>query len=132
VVRSCSVAYSIFPNIITPTAVESFTFLVLWPVARDRTQMEVTFNKRGDKSDIATAEWQERLAGFNHILAEDNENLPWIQRSLDSGAIDGIPLSYQERRIYHFHEYIDRLIGAERLPSGLAVEPRLAYLEESA
>lgn len=132
VVRSCSVAYSIFPNIITPTSAESFPFLVFWPVARDRTLMEVTFYTRGDNADPASAEWQERLAGFNHILAEDNENLPWIQRSLDSGAMDGIPLSYQERRIYHFHEYIDRLIGAESLPPGLAVEPRLAYLEENA
>ena len=35
--------------------------------------------------------------------------------SIDAGALRGLTLSYQERRIYHLHEPIDRAIGAERL-----------------
>jgi len=38
----------------------------------------------------------------------------------------GIPLSYQERRIYHFQEYVDRVIGAENIPEELRAEPVLA------
>jgi len=33
----------------------------------------------------------------------------------------GVPLSYQERRIYNHHEQIDRTIGAERLPASLRI-----------
>lgn len=125
VVRSCSVAYSMFPNIITPTSVVSFPFLVFWPIARDRTLFEVVFFTRGDNTDPQSPEWRQRIAAFNVILDEDNENLPWIQRSIDSGALQSIPLSYQERRIYHFHEYVDRAIGVENIPPGVSVEPRL-------
>ena len=70
------------------------------------------------------------LALFDIVLAEDNENLPFVQRSIESGAIESIPLSYQERRIYHFHETVDRVIGAENIPEHLRVEPRLVRLEE--
>ena len=52
-------------------------------------------------------------------------NLAPMQRSVASGALTSIPLSYQERRIYHLHEEIDRLIGPERIPQGLRVEPLL-------
>jgi hypothetical protein len=34
-------------------------------------------------------------------------------------------LSYQERRIYHWHEELDRRIGAARLPEELRVRPML-------
>ena len=41
-----------------------------------------------------------------------------------------IPLSYQERRIYHFHEQIDRMIGVDRVPEEMRVVPRLgAWVE---
>jgi hypothetical protein len=35
-------------------------------------------------------------------------------------------INYQERRIYWFHEEIDRRIGADAIPKGLAVEQVLA------
>lgn len=130
IVRSGSVAYSLFPNVITPTSAVSFPFLMFWPVARDRTLFEVTFYTRGANVDPDSPEWRERIAAFNIILDEDNENLPWIQQSIESGALDGVPLSYQERRIYHFHEYVDRVIGIDNVPPELRVVPRLVGLEE--
>jgi hypothetical protein len=36
-----------------------------------------------------------------------------------------VRLSYQERRIYHLHETIDRVIGVERVPEHLRVAPVL-------
>ena len=42
-----------------------------------------------------------------------------------------IPLNYQERRIYHLHEEIDRVIGPEKLPEALRVAPRLEPFWES-
>jgi hypothetical protein len=35
-------------------------------------------------------------------------------------------LNYQERRIYHWHEELDRRIGVQNVPAPLRVEPRLA------
>ena len=55
------------------------------------------------------------------MLWEDLVVLPGMQTSIDAGALRGLTLSYQERRIYHLHEQIDRAIGAERLDPALRV-----------
>ena len=57
------------------------------------------------------------------MLLEDLGNLPSLQRSMETGGLDGITLGYQERRIYHQHEELDRRIGAERVPAELRVPP---------
>jgi phenylpropionate dioxygenase-like ring-hydroxylating dioxygenase large terminal subunit len=129
--RSGSLSYNMFPNLVTPTGAVSFPFLLFWPIARDRTLFEVIWYTRGEDADKNSSAWKGVLAAFDVILGEDNENLPWIQRSVESGAMRGIPLSYQERRIYHFHEYVDRVIGAEKIPARLRVTPRLTKLEEN-
>jgi hypothetical protein len=59
------------------------------------------------------------------VLLEDLTVLPGMQRSIDAGTIDAVRLSYQERRIYHLHETIDRVIGVERVPEHLRVAPVL-------
>ena len=42
----------------------------------------------------------------------------------------GVPLNYQERRIWHFNQEIDRVIGAERIPAALRVPALLdSYVE---
>jgi hypothetical protein len=58
--------------------------------------------------------WKTRIANFDRILEEDLQFGPQIQESLMSPGFRGIPLSYQERRIYHWHEELDRRIGRER------------------
>ena len=50
--------------------------------------------------------------------------------TIDAGALRGLTLSYQERRIYHLHEQIDRAIGAERLEPALRVAPVLGPFVE--
>ena len=57
---------------------------------------------------------------------EDFQFLSGIQKSLNSGAFTGMQLCYQERRIYWFHEEIDRVIGEDRIPENLRVEKLLA------
>jgi hypothetical protein len=70
------------------------------------------------------------LTIFDMVLDEDTQNLKWIQKSLDSEGFTGIPLNYQERRIYHLHEQIDRVIGTENIPPELRVKPMLdAWIE---
>ncbi len=67
---------------------------------------------------------------YNQIMAEDEMNMAPMQASMESPALTGIPINYQERRIWHLHEEIDRVIGAERIPAELRLEPVLApYVE---
>lgn len=57
---------------------------------------------------------------------------PRIQESVESPGFDGLHLSYQERRIYHWHEELDRRIGWENIPQALRVAPLLAPFVETA
>ena len=44
--------------------------------------------------------------------------------------LTGIPINYQERRIWHFNEQVDRMIGIDRIPPSLRVEQLLdSYVE---
>ena len=129
-VRSGSLSYNLFPNIVTPIGAYEFPYLQFWPISMNETRFEVTFFSRGENLDKDSVYWQEKINGFNVVLNEDIENLPWIQRSIESGALEGVPLSYQERRIYHFHEYVDQVIGIENIPPQLQVEPILAEHQE--
>jgi len=65
-----------------------------------------------------------------------------IQKSMESDGFKSVPLSYQEARIYSFHQNCDKMIGLNRIPDGLAVEqvigeewvypndPRVAEMEQ--
>jgi hypothetical protein len=61
------------------------------------------------------------MKGFDLIMAEDFWNMAPMQRSLESPAMRGIPINYQERRIWHFHEQIDHMIGSERIDESMRV-----------
>jgi predicted RecB family nuclease len=65
------------------------------------------------------------MSNFERILEEDTQFAPRIQESVETGGFRGIYLSYQERRIYHWHEELDRRIGSENVPSELRVRPML-------
>jgi predicted RecB family nuclease len=69
--------------------------------------------------------WPTRMSNFERILEEDTQFAPRIQESVETGGFRGIYLSYQERRIYHWHEELDRRIGSEHVPTELRVRPML-------
>ena len=74
--------------------------------------------------DELPAPWQYVMKNFNEIMDEDHVNLAPTQRSMESPALRGIPINYQERRIWNFNEQIDRTIRMDRIPEHLRV-PRL-------
>ena len=41
---------------------------------------------------------------------------------MESPGFKGVPLSYQEARIYHWNQHADRRIGLDSIPPELAVE----------
>ncbi|MEO5898570.1 MAG: hypothetical protein ABIR68_00400 [Ilumatobacteraceae bacterium] len=74
--------------------------------------------------------WLQRPDVFDRIMEENFANLGPMQRPLESPALRGIPINDQERRIWHFHEQLDRAIGIDHIPPELRVAPLLdRYVE---
>ncbi|MCG8440659.1 MAG: Rieske 2Fe-2S domain-containing protein [Caulobacterales bacterium] len=131
IARENNVSYNIYPNIVCPPSPSGMPFIVFWPKTINTMALEcIWFSPDwggGPLPDI----WKTRVGNFEAILEEDTQFAPQIQASVESDGFKGIPLSYQERRIYHWHEELDRRIGADALPAGTRVEPRLGPYVES-
>ena len=121
-------AHGIFPHVITPLDARGFPFLVFWPEAIDRTRLDIVWfapEWEGDVHPQADV-WDRRLAGFDIVMGEDYANLAPIQRSMEHAAHGAQVVNYQERRIWHVHAWIDKVIGPERIPDHLRVHDLLA------
>ena len=130
--RSTSTSLGIFPNIIIPFSSSGFPINLYWPINSGTTRFEWIFYGIKDwDGDELPERWQHRKAMFDEIQEEDMRNMAPMHASLKSGALPGIPINYQERRIRHMHEQIDAMIGAENIPPDLRVEPILGpYVED--
>ena len=124
-------AYSVFPNLITPLDTIGFPFICFWPVDAETTDVEWTFYGPNDETPEVAKLWEMYVGVFDAVMNEDFMNLGPMHRSVSSGALESIPLSYQERRIYHLHEEIDRVIGVDSIPPALRVAPCLAPFWET-
>lgn len=122
-VRCTSTAYSIFPNLITPIAANGFPFITFWPIDKRTTRIDWTHYAPidFDPADGLPDHWSQRLESFGAIMQEDFWNMAPMQKSLESPALRGVPINYQERRIWHFHEQLDRTIGVDRIPDSMRV-----------
>jgi hypothetical protein len=126
-------SYHVFPNLSIVFFGEGFVFFITnWPTGATTSTYHVHWCS---SLDSAVDEHRSVNDGFvqmnESVLFEDLSVLPGMQRSIDAGTIDAIRLSYQERRIYHVHEAIDRTIGVERIPERLRVTPMLGDHVES-
>ena len=54
-------------------------------------------------------------------MEEDFKNLEPMQKSHDSGVFEKMPLNYQERRIYRWHEELDKKIGHNKMEEDLSI-----------
>lgn len=110
-----------FPNMTIAVDPYRIPILLIWPISPDECELEILFLVLdwGDAEKPAYIE--ENLAGFRITIEEDLENLAQMQATMRSSAFPGPFVSYQERKIYWYHEEIDRRIGADRVPKGLAV-----------
>lgn len=123
-------AHGIFPNLITPLDARGFPFLVFWPLAIDRTRLDITWFAadwgEGDMPPDHREIWDRRLTRFDTVMDEDYQNLEPIQRSMEAAAHGGQAINYQERRIWHVQAWIDKVIGPQRIPAHLRVADLLA------
>jgi len=125
-------AHGIFPQIITPLDARGFPFLVFWPKAIDQTRLDIVwFAPDWGSGEMPNKElWDLRLAGFDVVMDEDYKNLEPVQRSMENAAHGGQVINYQERRIWHVHAWIDKVIGPDRIPEHLRVADLLADWQE--
>jgi choline monooxygenase len=125
-----NVSYNLYPNLVTPVASTGLPFLTFWPTGQQSMRVDCHWFApdwgEGERHPL----WDTRIENFNRILQEDIEFVPQIQKSMHSRGFRGITLSYQERRIYHWHEELDRRIGIESVPDHLRVQPRLSGMIE--
>jgi phenylpropionate dioxygenase-like ring-hydroxylating dioxygenase large terminal subunit len=142
IARTCTQSYGIFPNWVSPLSARVLPPLLFWPNGIDKCRLE-TWTLAPDwgdgaKPDLWTVDDGARLV---QVLIEDTEFGNWIQKSVQSYGFRGVPLSYQEARIYHWNQAADRMIGIENIPPELRVaqvigdawiypnDPRLALIE---
>ena len=120
-----NVSYHVFPNFVMPASDSGIPILQFWP--RGPRKCTVVSSWIGPDHDPANPDpmWETRIGNWERILYEDLQFAPQIQESLESKGFKGMPLNYQERRIYHWHEELDRRIGPNRIPAELRVEPVL-------
>lgn len=144
IARTCTQSYNLFPNWVVPLSAYAIPPLLFWPTAINKTRFEVWTVApdwgAGPGPDSWTVNNGETLA---QVLLEDTEFGVWIQKSMESSGFRGVPLSYQESRIYHWNQAADRLIGVENIPPELRVkqaigedwiypnDPRLAELSQA-
>jgi phenylpropionate dioxygenase-like ring-hydroxylating dioxygenase large terminal subunit len=144
IARTCTQSYGVFPNWVSPLSQFFIPPILFWPNGIDRCRMETWTMapqwKEGRRPDLWTESDGEQLCA---VLREDTQFGEKIQKSMESYGFEGVPLSYQEARIYHWNQAADRMIGIDNIPPELRVEqvigeewiypndPRLAQLDTS-
>lgn len=144
IARTCTQSYGVFPNWVSPLSPWAIPPLLFWPNGINKCRLETwTFAPawgEGPAPDMWTENNGEKLI---QVLLEDTEFGAWIQKSVESHGFRGVPLSYQEARIYHWNQFADRMIGIENIPPELRVaqvigeewiwpnDPRVALLNEA-
>ena len=144
IARTCTQSYGIFPNWVSPLSARALPPLLFWPNGINKCKLETwTFAPEwgnAPKPNMWTENDGESLV---EVLLEDTEFGAWIQKSVESYGFQGVPLSYQEARIYHWHQFADQFIGIDNIPGELRVgqvigpewiypnDPRLAQLESA-
>jgi len=123
--REASPSFNVFPNLVTPVSPTGLPFNLIWPVSERRSLLEVIWFAPDRGEDPRNAHWDVRLGNYERILGEDLAFIERMQTSIESAGFHSVPLNYQERRIYHWHEELDRRIGANRIPAPLRVTPVL-------
>lgn len=148
--RTHTQSYAIFPNWVSPLSNYFVPPLIFWPTSRSTTRLELITMAPdwgdGEAPDLWTVPDPTSPNGraLAKLLQEDTQFGEAIQRSMDSRGFKSVPLSYQEARIYWFHQHCDRMIGIDNVPEALRVaqvigeewvapnDPRLAMLDAEA
>ncbi|MEP1471621.1 MAG: aromatic ring-hydroxylating dioxygenase subunit alpha [Halieaceae bacterium] len=142
IARTCTQSYGLFPNWVSPLSQFAIPPILFWPNGINKCRMETWTMapqwQEGMKPDLWTVNDGKELC---QVLIEDTQFGEKIQHSMESRGFKGVPLSYQEARIYHWNQAADRMIGIDNIPDELRVQqvigdnwiypndPRIAQLD---
>jgi len=127
--RTCTQSYTLFPNWVSPLSNYFVPPLIFWPTSLTTTRLELITMTPGWGDGPVPDLWtvpdgaSPNGRAMSQIILEDTQFGEAIQRSMQSAGFQSVPLSYQEARIYWFHQHCDRMIGPEQIPQDLRVEP---------
>jgi hypothetical protein len=110
----------------------AFTFLCMWPVDVDTTELELRWYAPAWPGDDVPSDHVERMALFETVMAQDTANMAPIQASVSSPGARPFQIGWHERLIHHFQRAVDLAIGPEELPEGTAVSEALDRFVEPA
>lgn len=143
--RTTTQSYTMFPNWVSPLSNFFIPPLIFWPTSLNTTRLELITMALdwgdGPVPDLWTVPDGKGGREMSPIILEDTQFGEAIQKSMESDGFKSVPLSYQEARIYSFHQTCDKMIGLDRVPPHLAVEqvigkewvwpndPRVAQME---
>ena len=120
--RTCTQSYTMFPNWVSPLSNYFVPPLIFWPTGLNTTRLELITMALdwgdGPKPNLWTLDDGKKLSP---VIAEDTQFGEAIQKSMESDGFKSVPLSYQEARIYSFHQSCDKMIGLDNVPGHLAV-----------
>ena len=116
-------SYLFYPNLVTPPSATGTPMITFWP--KTARSMVVDVHWFAPEGAEGHELWPTRMSNFERILEEDTQFAPRIQESVETAGFGGMYVSYQERRIYHWHEELDRRIGTANIPEHLRVRPVL-------
>ncbi len=146
--QTCTQSYGVFPNWVSPLSPQTIPPLLFWPTSIRTCKFEVwtMYHGRGeggiDPSELTNMWTNSEETELGQVLLEDTQFGLAIQKSMESRGFQGVPLSYQEARIYHWNQWADRIIGPEKIPEELRVaqvmgdewlmpnDPRIAEMNE--
>lgn len=117
-----SVSYNIFPNLLVPAGQTGFTLMEFWPVDVNYTKI-VTWTVQPD--DMPEDQRETYQDYFDQVLDEDTWNMEHIQHSYQAPNFEGPKIGVHEKRIYYLEQAVDEMIGPEKVPENMAVEPLL-------
>jgi len=123
IARTCTQSYGLFPNWVSPLSQYAIPPILFWPNGINKCRIETWTMapawEEGMKPDLWTVNERTELCD---VLLEDTQFGEKIQQSMESYGFEGVPLSYQEARIYHWNQAADRMIGIDNVPPELRVE----------
>ena len=127
--RTATQSYTLFPNWVSPLSDYFVPPLLFWPTSVNTTRLELVTMALdwgdGPAPDLWTVPDETAPNGraMSPIILEDTQFGEAIQKSMESEGFRSVPLSYQEARIYAFHQHCDAMIGVDDVPGHLRVEP---------
>ncbi|HKY89780.1 MAG TPA: SRPBCC family protein [Nevskiaceae bacterium] len=125
ITRESNISFTIYPNIIGTAAEYQFPMLCFWPTSLNTTHVDILITEPANCPEMDPAQGRAIIEQFGVVMQEDMGNVSALQKSIEAGALSHIRLGYHERRIYQFHEQLDRDLG-EHVPPDLRLPPVLA------